>query len=713
MARPATAAVRLLTGEREPCRVATSANKILFGLQVIDTVQLEVGDRVLVKSQTDARENGIYTASEGQWFRAADARTSRTLQKGTTVHIQAGAINAATVFSFQAYEPVIGTDDIILSLYLSDDTLGDAQAAATAAASSASAAAGSASAASTSATNAASSASAAGTSATNASSSASSASTGATNASNSATAAAGSSSSASTSATNAGNSATAAAGSASAAAASAAGVNLPFISAADVDKRLIVNAAGTGYDKVYVGNIGYPQRFGTYDRTGVADSVAAINSALSSYKYVELGEGTFKIGSAITYAADGRQLRGVGKKRTILRPSTANLPGISIPTGRANCELIGMTVDRNAVPMAGGDGVLVGQTNLTNIRDIECLNNWVGLNLGPIGFGQIDDYFIHDNYSHGILMSNNATLGALQWYLYAGLIQGNDGWGALVAQTALGTMDILMGDWDGVKTYGNTAGGLGFSGSASIPIKGIRLKNGFIGADGGTLGEIYLDTYGGLHCIENMFAESAGQSPTGRGLATAASNAGNGVIVTSNNVDVEVISLKALSNKGHGLSLQAFGYNKVIGGYSRNNGGWGCVFADGAKGTLVGMEFESNTIGNAVALSNASKLKAVANIPDTVNNNGQRTGTATSDNADAGNVGEYVSSLMAAGSAVALTTATPASMTSISLTAGDWDVDAVFDFTGNITTTVNYLAGSISLTNATLDATTVERRPAP
>ena len=49
-------------------------------------------------------------------------------------------------------------------------------------------------------------------------------------------------------------------------------------------------------------------------------------------------------------------------------------------------------------------------------------------------------------------------------------------------------------------------------------------------------------------------------------------------------------------------------------------------------------------------------------------------GTNTNDNAPVGFVGEFVSSSVASGSAVALTTATNANVTSISLTAGDWEV---------------------------------------
>lgn len=49
-------------------------------------------------------------------------------------------------------------------------------------------------------------------------------------------------------------------------------------------------------------------------------------------------------------------------------------------------------------------------------------------------------------------------------------------------------------------------------------------------------------------------------------------------------------------------------------------------------------------------------------------------GTATNDNAAAGYVGEVISSVVTSGSAVSLTTGNYATVTSISLTAGDWDV---------------------------------------
>lgn len=77
-------------------------------------------------------------------------------------------------------------------------------------------------------------------------------------------------------------------------------------------------------------------------------------------------------------------------------------------------------------------------------------------------------------------------------------------------------------------------------------------------------------------------------------------------------------------------------------------------------------------------------------------------GTTTNDNAAAGSVGQIIESSIPVGSAVSLTTATPANITSISLTAGDWTVYGnVWTNPAGLTTTASIQAG-ISQTSATL-----------
>lgn len=113
MNQPLTAAVRFLSGEREPVRVATTGNlPSLVGLLTIDGISLSVGDRVLVKDQTDAVKNGIWLASEGDWFRASDAGHSRAINKGVTVTVREGTVNSGRDYRFTASDPVVGTDNI-------------------------------------------------------------------------------------------------------------------------------------------------------------------------------------------------------------------------------------------------------------------------------------------------------------------------------------------------------------------------------------------------------------------------------------------------------------------------------------------------------------------------------------------------------------------------------------------------------------------------
>jgi hypothetical protein len=80
---------------------------------------------------------------------------------------------------------------------------------------------------------------------------------------------------------------------------------------------------------------------------------------------------------------------------------------------------------------------------------------------------------------------------------------------------------------------------------------------------------------------------------------------------------------------------------------------------------------------------------------------GQIPGTATNDSASAGNVGEYIPSDILSASAVSLATNSPINVTSISLTAGDWNVSFVAHYKGGTTTVVNYCQSSISATTAT------------
>jgi len=77
------------------------------------------------------------------------------------------------------------------------------------------------------------------------------------------------------------------------------------------------------------------------------------------------------------------------------------------------------------------------------------------------------------------------------------------------------------------------------------------------------------------------------------------------------------------------------------------------------------------------------------------------TGVVDGSTASSGKIGEVISSSIPSGSAVSLTTATAANITSISLTPGDYDVRGNIIFVPAGTTTVSQVKGSINSTSAT------------
>lgn len=83
---------------KPPCRLATTANITLSGLQTIDGVAVASGDRVLVKNQTVEANNGIYTADTGPWVRTPDLNSARDFVDGTLVLVTDGTVSAGVIY---------------------------------------------------------------------------------------------------------------------------------------------------------------------------------------------------------------------------------------------------------------------------------------------------------------------------------------------------------------------------------------------------------------------------------------------------------------------------------------------------------------------------------------------------------------------------------------------------------------------------------------
>lgn len=86
-------------------RAASTANVALTGLQTIDGISLANGERVLLKNQTAASENGIWVVSSGAWARAADA-SAGTLTAETAVFVGEGTAQKNTQWQLSTPDPI-------------------------------------------------------------------------------------------------------------------------------------------------------------------------------------------------------------------------------------------------------------------------------------------------------------------------------------------------------------------------------------------------------------------------------------------------------------------------------------------------------------------------------------------------------------------------------------------------------------------------------
>lgn len=97
---------------KDPVRVATTGNITLSGTQTIDGVSISADDRVLVKDQSSASENGIYVCAAGAWSRSADMDAGSEFPSAA-VFVSEGTVNADTGFvCTNDSAPSLGSDDI-------------------------------------------------------------------------------------------------------------------------------------------------------------------------------------------------------------------------------------------------------------------------------------------------------------------------------------------------------------------------------------------------------------------------------------------------------------------------------------------------------------------------------------------------------------------------------------------------------------------------
>jgi hypothetical protein len=100
---------------KQAVRVISVANVTLSGgaPNQVDSVNLTIGDRVLVNGQSTGSQNGIYevdvvgTGSNGTWIRSTDTNATGELQAGTIVMVTEGTVYKDTQWKLTTNNPII------------------------------------------------------------------------------------------------------------------------------------------------------------------------------------------------------------------------------------------------------------------------------------------------------------------------------------------------------------------------------------------------------------------------------------------------------------------------------------------------------------------------------------------------------------------------------------------------------------------------------
>lgn len=209
-------------------------------------------------------------------------------------------------------------------------------------------------------------------------------------------------------------------------------------------------------------------------------------------------------------------------------------------------------------------------------------------------------------------------------------------------------------------------------------------------ADGGTNAALTASNGGILYSTASAAAILAGTATAGQVLRSGASTTPAWSTATY-----------PATATGTGTILRADGTNWVAttSTYPNTNAVNTLLYASSANvmGALA-------TANSGVLSTNSSGVPSIDTTNFAVLSTGlQLKGNNTNTAPPAGFIGEQIRSFVNSGSPVSLSTTVCSNITSISLTAGIWDISAVIKFTANAATSITLFQYGISPTSATMD----------
>ncbi len=472
---------------------------------------------------------------------------------------------------------------------------------------------------------------------------------------------------------------------------------------------------------------------------GTTDDAGAFQAALAAAAAggdVFVPAGTYNIGAALSQAVTGGvTFEGAGSGATILNFSAAT-DGVAFSLSpAANVHVRGMTIARTVAGAAyantglsivtPADQGAAPRLGLITIEDVVLRGNasrstaWAtGVNLNNTNTVRVNTVMV--------LMPNASGAGTGVGIAHAGQSATSYAADTVFSNVTVqgGGIGLSIGDWvQGVYVVNSQLiavdYGIRWPGVAGHSDIALLVANTHINASSRG---IYVSLGGGLQVVNTLVLHWTTASVTSDWAAFEIIGH-NSAMLSNNNIS----GWTSFSGTEHAVLMNACNFCTVIGNTISGVKNDAIVLISNTFNTTItcnnavnmgpGAKLLSDTSGNA---TNQNLLNQIGGVLDLTMNasgtaiySGAATGTVslgtsanafslagvpTNSNAAAGQVGEYISATTPAGAPVVLTTGVAATIASISLTAGDWDVWAAAGFSPGATTTISSVAAGINIT---------------